>query len=82
MLEARNSKFHDFLVFQPVTGPQNQLYLSLERPGHLKQIKNKYGSILGKYYFCKYENQDFRTETNRNFLKGRSTLFFGNSCYV
>ena len=56
ILEARNSKCHDFLVFQPGTGPQNQLYLSLERLGHLKNTKKKSGNILGKYYFCKYEN--------------------------
>ena len=60
ILEARNYKLHDFSVFQPVTGPQNQLYLFLQRPGHLKKIRNKSGNILEAYYFCKYENQTIR----------------------
>ena len=56
-ISARNSKIHDFLVFQPITGPQNQVYLSLERPGHLNEITNNYGNILETYYFCQYGPQ-------------------------
>ena len=39
ILEARNSTFPDFLVFEPVTKPQNQHYLFLETPGHLTKTK-------------------------------------------
>ena len=35
--------------------PKPTLFIFGERPGHLKKIKNS-GNILGKYYFCKYEN--------------------------
>ena len=44
ILEAQNSKFHDFLVFQPVTKAQNQHYLSSETPGHLKKTKKNMGT--------------------------------------
>ena len=36
-------------------GPGTQLYLSLERPGHLKIYSKVYGNILEKYYLSKSE---------------------------
>ena len=40
MGETRTLHFYDSRIFEPATKPQNQLSLSLETPGHLKQIKN------------------------------------------
>ena len=39
MGEPENPHFYDFGIFERVTKPQNQHYLSLETPGHLKKIK-------------------------------------------
>ena len=36
---ANYKLLHDFLVFEPVTKPQNEHYLSLETPGHLKKAR-------------------------------------------
>ena len=60
-LKTQNYNFHDFLGFGPVTKPQNQHYLSLETPGHLKQIKKNLGTswkniIFGNLRINKYEN--------------------------
>ena len=41
MGEAQTLYFYDFEIFEPATKPQNQLCLSLEAPGHLKQIKKQ-----------------------------------------
>ena len=38
---------YDFGIFGRVPEPQNQLYLSLETPGHLNQIKKTPGTFLG-----------------------------------
>ena len=46
MGEAQTPHFHDFGIFEPVTKPQNQYYLSLETPGHLKQIKKNTWNFL------------------------------------
>ena len=62
MLEARNSKFHDFLVFQPVTGPQNQLYLSLERPGHLKKSRIDLGTSWEHIICVNLDMRNFETD--------------------
>ena len=39
MGEAQTHHFDDFCIFEPVTKPHNQHYLSLEAPGHLNKIK-------------------------------------------
>ena len=38
--EAQTQDFYDFGFFESVTKPPNAYYLSLETPGHLKQIKS------------------------------------------
>ena len=38
MGEAQTPHFYDFQTFEPVTRPQNQVFLSLETPGSLKRI--------------------------------------------
>ena len=48
MGEPRTFHFYDFWVSEPVTKPRNQLLLSLETPGHIKQIK-KYPNIFKNY---------------------------------
>ena len=55
--------FHDFGIFGRVQTPQNQHYLSLETPRHLKQIKKIPWLILNTYYVCKYGNDDFSKKT-------------------
>ena len=40
MGEAKNSHFYDFGIWGRVPEPRNQLFLSFETPGHLKQIKH------------------------------------------
>ena len=37
MGETKTPHFYDFGIFEPVTKPQNQLFLYLETPGHLQQ---------------------------------------------
>ena len=39
MGEAQTPHFYDFGIFEPVTKPQNQLFLSLQTPGHLKESR-------------------------------------------
>ena len=41
MGETKTPHFYDFGIFETVAKPQNQLFVSLETPGHLKQIKKK-----------------------------------------
>ena len=45
MGEAQTPHYYDFGIFEPVTKPQNQHYLSLETPGYLKQIKKNPGTF-------------------------------------
>ena len=45
MGEAQTHHFYDFRIFEPVTKPQNQHYLSLETPGHLNKIKKIHGTF-------------------------------------
>ena len=52
MGETQTPHFYDFWIFEPVTKPQNQQFLSLETPGHLKQIKKTPGTFF-KYCFYK-----------------------------
>ena len=51
MGEPETPDFYDFGISDPATKPQHQHYLSLETPGHLKQIKNTW-EHLGKILFC------------------------------
>ena len=39
MGEPQTPNFYDFGTFEPVTNPQNQLFLSLETLGHLTKFK-------------------------------------------
>ena len=39
MGETKTPRFYDFGFFEPVTNPQNQLFLSLETPGHQKKTR-------------------------------------------
>ena len=51
IFKAQNSKFHDFLVFEPATKTQNQHYSSSETPGHLAQSKKDMGLFLEHVIF-------------------------------
>ena len=48
-----NPHFYDFGIFEPKPKPQNQLFLSLETPGHLNKIK-KIPKLFQRYYFYTY----------------------------
>ena len=43
--EPKTPQFFDFGIVEPITKPQNQVFFSLETPGHLKQIKKNARSI-------------------------------------
>ena len=45
MGKAQTPHFHDFGILGSVQPPQNQLFLSLETPGHHKQIKKNTGTV-------------------------------------
>ena len=45
MGETQIPDFYDFGIFEPVTKPRNQLFLSLEIPGHLNNYK-KFPNLL------------------------------------
>ena len=47
---AQTPHFYDFRIFEPVSKPQNQFFLSLETAGHLKQIKKKPWNILNTIF--------------------------------
>ena len=53
MGEAQTPHFYDFGIFEPVTKPQNQHYLSLETPGYSKKINKNPWYLFRKYYFYK-----------------------------
>ena len=47
-----NSHFYNFGIFEPVTKPPNQPFLSLETPGHLQQNQeNNPGTFLNSVIF-------------------------------
>ena len=50
--EPKNPHFCDFGIFEPVTKPQNQLFLSLETPGYLKQINKIPGTFSKNIMFA------------------------------
>ena len=51
MGEAQTPHFYDFGVSEPVTKPQNQLFVSLETPGHLSKNQEKSWNILTNVMF-------------------------------
>ena len=51
MGEPKNLHFYDCEDFGPVLEPQNQQYLSLETPGHIKYSKKKL-KHLSKLLVC------------------------------
>ena len=57
MGEAQTPDFYDFGIFEPVTKPQNQHCLSLDTPGHSKEIKKNPGTFWKTKYF--YEMSEF-----------------------
>ena len=65
--DPQTPHFYDFWIFEPVTKPQNQLYLSLETPGDLK--KNKKIQNLFKNYDV-IKSRSFETPTFGHFRKG------------
>ena len=46
MGKTKNPLFYDFGIFEPATKPQNQLFLSLDTPGHFKKSKNNPWNIF------------------------------------
>ena len=56
MGEAQTPHFYDFGIFEPVTKPQNQHYLSLETPGYSKAIEKIPGTFLENITFIKSRN--------------------------
>ena len=67
IFKTQNSKFHDFLVFEPVTKPQNQHYLSLETPRHLNKIKKQPWNNFEKYYVCNSESHFWKWKSMYRF---------------
>ena len=61
MGEPQTPHFYDFGILGRVPEPQNQLFLSLETPGHLKQIKKIPLNNLKTYYCYKTQNSGNRT---------------------
>ena len=59
MGEHQTPHFYDFGIFERVLSSHNQLFLFLDTPGHLKQIKK----ILGRFeasYFLKSQNLELQ----------------------
>ena len=77
MGEPKNPHLFDFGISQPVTKPQNQLFLSLETPGYLKRIKKIPWNIFETITFVNIgilENQHFdifRKNGHRQMMKIR-----------
>ena len=61
MGEPKNPQFHDFGILGRVQTPPNQLFLSLETPGHLKKSKRvpKHCQKYDLYKLKKLEIQQF-----------------------
>ena len=66
--EPKTQNFFDSGIFEPVTKPQNQLFLFLETPGHLKRIKKN--QTVNKHIF--YKSRNFATPQFRQFPKRRA----------
>ena len=63
MGEPENPHFYDLGTFGSVPERQNQLYLSLETPGQLKQIKNIPG-IISKPIFLQISKMKLGNSEN------------------
>ena len=72
MGETRTHHFYGFGIFEAVTKPQNQLFLSLGTPRHLKEIKKHPWNILTYYYVFKSRN--FETPKVRHLSKRRAPI--------
>ena len=64
MGENKTPHFYDFWIFEPVTKPHNQLFLSLETPRHQKEIKESPGNILKQTIFINLKNPETRNMSN------------------
>ena len=77
MVETETPHFYDFGTFERVPGTQHQLFLSLETPGYLKQIKNPPGDFNKYYLYYKSPNLgnpgfvNFGKDVRRNIEKIR-----------
>ena len=60
MGEAQTPHFYDFGIFEPVTKPQNQYYLSLETPGYSKKSRKIPGIFLENIIFIKSRNLEIQ----------------------
>ena len=71
----KNHDFYDFGIFEPITKPHNQLVLSCEAPGYLKQTKKNLGTFehiflkLGISEIQMFDN--FRKDRRRQMMKIR-----------
>ena len=61
MAEPKNPHFYDFGAFERALAFQDQLFLSLETPGHLKQIKEKPWNIFKTIIFINLKIWDIRS---------------------
>ena len=52
MGETKTPNFYDFGIFERVPKPQNQLFLSLETPGHLKNQENSLEHFFKILFVC------------------------------
>ena len=70
MGETKTPHFYDFWIFEPVTKPQNQLFLSLEAPGHQK-TQNAEHTFYESRNFETRNFDIFRQEGHRQMMKIR-----------
>ena len=63
-------------MFQPVTGPQHELYLSLERPGPLKKSRINLGTSWKNIMFANMDIKKTKNTTNSGSLKDSVFLLY------
>ena len=79
MGETKTLHFYDFGIFEPVTKPQNQLFLLLETPGYLNKSRQFLGICSTNITFVnlgiwKIQNVDnFQKDGHRTMMKIRVT---------
>ena len=73
MGETKTHHVYDFGISEPVIKPQNQLFLFLETPGHLKQTK-RIPDIFKSYYV--YTSRHFETPKLKSEILEFSKLHF------
>ena len=56
MGETKTPPFYDFWIWGRVPEPQNQLFLSLETPGHLQKIKKNHWNLFQRIVFINLLN--------------------------